>query len=36
MWGIAIRRLVPGIGIECWNAENSFDLTEGFGLLVLP
>jgi len=35
-WGIAIRRLVPGVGIECWNAENSFDLTEGFGLLVLP
>ena len=36
IWGIAIRRLVPGIGIECWNAENSFDLTEGFGLLVFP
>ena len=35
-WGVAIRRLVPGVGIECWNAENSFDLTEGFGLLVLP
>jgi hypothetical protein len=35
-WGIAIRRLVPGVGIECWNAENSFELTEGFGLLVLP
>ena len=36
IWGIAIRRLVPGVGIECWNAENSFDLNEGFGLLVLP
>ena len=36
VWGIAVRRLVPGIGIECWNAENSFDLTEGFGLLALP
>ena len=35
IWSIALRRLVPGIGIECWNAENSFDLTEGFGLLVL-
>jgi len=35
-WGIAIRRLVPGVGIECWNAENSFELNEGFGLLVLP
>lgn len=33
-WGIALRRIVPGHGIECWNAENSFDLTEGFGLLL--
>jgi hypothetical protein len=36
VWGLAIRRLVPGVGIECWNAENSFDLTEGFGLAVFP
>ena len=36
IFGIAIRRLVPDAGIECWNAENSFDLTEGFGLLVFP
>jgi hypothetical protein len=36
IWGLAVRRLVPGIGIECWNAENSFDLTEGFGLLFIP
>ena len=36
VWGVAIRRLVPGVGIECWNAENSFDLTEGFGLMVFP
>jgi hypothetical protein len=36
VWGMAIRRLVPGVGIECWNAENSFDLTEGFGLVVFP
>jgi len=36
IWGIALRRLVPEAGIECWNAENSFDLTEGFGLLVFP
>ena len=35
-WGVGLRRLVPGVGIECWNVENSFDLTEGFGLLVLP
>ncbi|MDR3110816.1 MAG: hypothetical protein LBU65_14200 [Planctomycetaceae bacterium] len=33
-WAIAIRRLVPNNGIECWNAENSFDLEEGFGLLI--
>jgi hypothetical protein len=36
IWGVAIRRLVPDAGVECWNAENSFDLTEGFGLLVFP
>ena len=35
-WCLSIRRLVPGMGIECWNAENSFDLTEGFGLVVFP
>ncbi|MDR2440608.1 MAG: hypothetical protein LBE12_14695 [Planctomycetaceae bacterium] len=34
VWAIGIRRIVPGIGIECWNAENSFNLTEGFGFLV--
>jgi len=36
VWNVAIRRLVPGVGIECWNAENSFELNKGFGLLVLP
>lgn len=34
VWAIGIRRIVPGFGIECWNAENSFDLEKGFGLLV--
>ncbi|GHT33870.1 hypothetical protein FACS189427_00220 [Planctomycetales bacterium] len=34
VWGIGFRRIVPGIGIECWNAENSFGLTEGFGFLM--
>ncbi|MGL4595705.1 MAG: YCF48-related protein [Thermoguttaceae bacterium] len=34
VWGIGCRRIVPGVGIECWNAENSFNLTEGFGFLV--
>jgi len=34
VWGVGVRRIVPGKGIECWNAENSFDLTEGLGLLV--
>jgi photosystem II stability/assembly factor-like uncharacterized protein/tetratricopeptide (TPR) repeat protein len=34
VWAVGVRRLVPGIGIECWNAENSFNLTEGFGFLV--
>jgi hypothetical protein len=34
VWGIAIRRIVPGFGIECWNAENSMNLSEGLGLLI--
>jgi photosystem II stability/assembly factor-like uncharacterized protein len=34
VWGIALRRIVPGYGIECWNAENSENLREGFGFLV--
>jgi len=34
IWGIGLRRIVPGFGIECWNAENSFGLTEGLGFLV--
>ncbi len=34
VWAVGIRRIVPGQGIECWNAENSFDLAEGLGLLL--
>ncbi len=34
VWGVGIRRIVPGSGIECWNAENSFNLQEGLGFLV--
>jgi hypothetical protein len=34
IWAIGVRRIVPGIGVECWNAENSFNLTEGLGFLV--
>ncbi len=34
VWCIGLRRIVPGVGIECWNAENSDNLTEGFGYLV--
>ncbi|MDR1957731.1 MAG: hypothetical protein LBQ54_01565 [Planctomycetaceae bacterium] len=32
--GIALRRLVPGVGAEVWNAENSFNTREAFGYLV--
>jgi len=32
--GISLRRLVPGFGIEVWNAENSINLTEAFGYLI--
>ncbi|MDR0338083.1 MAG: hypothetical protein LBI18_13440 [Planctomycetaceae bacterium] len=34
VWAVGVRRIVPGFGIECWNAENSFNLTEGLGFLV--
>lgn len=34
VWAVGLRRLIPGFGIECWNAENSFELEEGFGFLV--
>ncbi len=34
VWTVALRRIVPGVGVECWNAENSFDLEEGFGFLL--
>lgn len=33
VWGVGIRRIVPGTGIECWNAENSVELSEGLGFL---
>lgn len=34
IWGIGLRRIVPGEGIECWNPENSENLTRGFGYLL--
>lgn len=34
VWNVGLRRIVPGIGIECWNAENSFNLREGLGFLI--
>lgn len=34
VWGWGVRRILPGVGIECWNAENSQDLTEGVGYLL--
>ncbi|MCL2346679.1 MAG: YCF48-related protein [Planctomycetaceae bacterium] len=33
IWGIALRRLVPGVGVECWNAGLSWNTVEGFGYL---
>ncbi|MDR1493645.1 MAG: hypothetical protein LBT05_13120 [Planctomycetaceae bacterium] len=34
IWGVAFRRLIPGVGVETWNAENSFRTTEGLGYLA--
>ncbi|MCL2623094.1 MAG: hypothetical protein FWD31_05435, partial [Planctomycetaceae bacterium] len=33
-WGIALRRIVPGVGIDAWNVDYSFNTREGFGYLV--
>ncbi|MCL2118686.1 MAG: hypothetical protein FWH27_09710 [Planctomycetaceae bacterium] len=34
VWNIALRRIVPGVGIDAWNARHSFNTREGFGHLV--
>ena len=34
IWGIALRRLVPGVGVDAWNAKHSFNTNEGFGFLL--
>lgn len=34
VWGVGIRRIVPGLGIECWNEESALGLDEGFGLML--
>ena len=33
VWRLAARRIAPGIGIECWNAENSERGENAYGLL---
>ncbi len=33
VWALAIRRVVPGIGFECWNVDNSEKGKNGFGFL---
>ena len=33
-WGIALRRIIPGVGIDAWNINHSFNTHEGFGYLV--
>lgn len=34
VWNIAIRRLVPGAGQECWNVDHSMKGENGFGFLT--
>ncbi len=33
VWRIAVRRIAPGAGIECWNVENSDAGERAFGML---
>ena len=33
VWRLAVRRIAPGVGVECWNVENSERGDGAFGLL---
>ncbi|MBR0225554.1 MAG: hypothetical protein IJL92_05805 [Thermoguttaceae bacterium] len=33
VWRLAARRIAPGVGVECWNVENSERGENAFGLL---
>lgn len=33
VWRFAVRRIAPGVGVECWNVENSERGENAFGLL---
>ncbi|MGN1199792.1 MAG: hypothetical protein ACI4SW_04005, partial [Thermoguttaceae bacterium] len=32
-WRMSARRVVPGVGVECWNVENSDRGEKAFGVL---
>jgi photosystem II stability/assembly factor-like uncharacterized protein len=34
VWCVALRRLIPAVAAEAWNAEYSFQTSEGFGYLA--
>ncbi|MDO5566682.1 MAG: hypothetical protein Q4G59_08495, partial [Planctomycetia bacterium] len=34
VWLISARRIVPGVGLECWNVANSLKGVDGFGFLT--
>ncbi|MBP5620489.1 MAG: hypothetical protein J6X44_00590, partial [Thermoguttaceae bacterium] len=33
VWRVAMRRIAPGAGVECWNVENSDSGEKAFGLM---
>ena len=33
VWRVAVRRVTPGVGVECWNVENSQKGDGAFGLM---
>lgn len=33
-WRFAVRRIAPGVGVECWNVENSDSGENAFGLMT--
>ncbi|MBQ9127174.1 MAG: hypothetical protein IJY15_05365, partial [Thermoguttaceae bacterium] len=34
VWRFEARRIVPGVGVECWNVENSNRARDAFGFLT--
>ncbi|MDO4586931.1 MAG: YCF48-related protein [Planctomycetia bacterium] len=34
VWALSMRRIIPNVGLECWNVDNSCNGENGFGFLT--